>query len=395
LNFKRKKGLLIKISILCVALLVSVILLTGCVSGQVPVGWSGIDIGENGTAYAGSKQGQLIALNLTNNSVTARGESLKPAPTSGFSCASTGSAGSACGGAAPSVAIYGTPALATDPGFGNLVFIAGYNGKIFAYDANTLQQKWTYPVDSYLKPIVSAIVVSGNTLYFGCTDSKLYALNTAGGLKWTFSTGGEIWSSPTIDNNLVLISSFDRYIYAVDASTGKEKWRFLTGANNVATPLVLDGVVYTGSLDRNLYALDENTGSKVWSFTGKNWFWTRPVAVNGVIYAPCLDSQIYALDAKTGDLKAGPFNAGGQVASWPVVVNNQIIAATKNGKLVSLDSSNLGAGLKQITTIPNEVTAPLSAFDGKIYINGTDNNIYVYDLANNGNKVATISLTSQ
>jgi len=52
------------------------------------------------------------------------------------------------------------------------------------------------------------------------------------------------------------------------------------------------------------------------------------------------------------------------MSSWPVVVNNQVMWQLKNGKLVSLDSTNPAAGLKQIATIPDNVTTPLSAFEG-------------------------------
>jgi outer membrane protein assembly factor BamB len=386
--------LFFKLFVLVAVIITCFILLTGCVRGMQPIGWSGIAINDSGVGYAGSKSGQLVEVNLNNNSVLARAEALKAPSSGGAGCASSAGLGSACGGSAPAVAIYGTPASANTPGFGNLVYVAGYNGKIFAYDASSLQQRWVYPVDSNIKPVVSTIFVSDNTLYFGGTDFNLYALDTnTGALKWQFPTGGEIWSSPVVDNNAVFISSFDKNIYAVDAATGKEKWRFTTGATNVATPLALNGIIYFGSLDRNLYALNEADGSLTGKFTGSNWFWARPVTVKGVIYAPCLDSKVYALEAKTLNLKKA-YDVGGQVSSWPVVVDSQVIVATQHGKLFGLDSNNPDAAPRQIATIINDVTAPLSAFSNKVYINGPDNNIYAYDL-NSGQKVSTIPLASQ
>lgn len=395
MNLKRKKGLVIKISIFSAILLISVILLTGCVRGMTPIGWSGIAISDSGTAYTGTKEGRLVEVNLSNTSIQFA-EPLKIPSSGGLGCSSSGGlGGSACGGAAPVVAIYGTPALSNVPVFGNLVYIAGYNGKVFAYDATTLQQRWVYPVDSNLSPIVSTITISGNMLYFGCTDHNVYALDTStGAKKWQFLTGGEIWSSPVIDNNLLFISSFDKKVYALDATTGDKKWEFPTGANSVATPVVFDGIVYAGSLDSKLYAINETDGSLKWKFTAGNWFWAKPVAVNGVIYAPCLDSKVYALDAKTGKQVAGPYDVQGQVASWPVVVNNQVVVATQNGKLWSLDITNPAASPKQLATIPENVTAPLAANKNIIYINGPDNNIYAYDVAT-GAKLSPISLKSQ
>jgi outer membrane protein assembly factor BamB len=390
LDLKRKKGLSARLAIFAVILLACALLVTGCVRGMTPIGWSGFAAG-NGYLYTGSKEGRLVSINLSNNSLQFA-EPLRVV-TSGVSCYG-GSSGGACGGSAPSIAIYGTPALSNVPVLGSLVYIAGYNGKVFAYDASSLQQRWVYPVDGNLSPIVSALTISGDTLYFGCTDKNVYALDTStGAKKWQFATGGEIWSSPAVDNNIVFISSFDKKIYALDAITGDKKWDFPTGANNVAPPFTLDNVVYVGSLDRNLYALDETSGNQLWKYEGKNWFWARPVAVKGVIYAPCLDNRVYGLEAKTGK-KLAEYNVEGQVASWPVVVNNQVIIAAENGKLWSLDTDNPNASLKMISSIPENVTCPLAAVNDVIYINGPDNNLYAYNIVT-GAKFSPISLSSK
>ncbi len=374
----RNRKYVSRILVVLSAVLGSIFLLTGCVRGMSPIGWSGVLV-NGGTLYTGSKEGRLVSVKLSDNSLL-YAEPLRAAP-SGSSCSSTSSGGT-CGGSAPGVAIYGTPAIANVPVLGDLIFIAGYNGKIFAYDAGNLQQRWVYPVEGNLSPIVSTIAVSADRLYFGCTDFNLYALNTAtGNLEWKFATGGEIWSSPVVDNNTVFITSFDKKVYAVDAVAGTKKWEFITGANDVATPLTLDGVLYVGSLDRNLYALDETTGQSIWKspVSGGNWFWARPVAANGLIFAPNLDSKVYAVNAKTGNIQAS-YDVGGQVASWPVVINNEVIVATQNGKLLGLNVDSPSSPPRSIATIINNVVAPLSAYNNIVYVNGPDNVIHGYDV---------------
>ena len=316
-------------------------------------------------------------------------------PASGSSCSSS-SGGSACGGTAPAIAIYGSPAFANVPVFGDLVYVAGYNGKVFAYDVATLQQRWVYPVDGNLSPIVSSVIVADTTLYFGGTDGYVYALDTStGALKWKHATNDQIWASPTVDNGTVFISSFDRKVYALDTATGDEKWTFTTGANNVATALVTGGIVYVGSLDRNLYALNETDGKEIWSYTGGNWFWAKPVVVNGLIFAPNLDGNVYALDAKLGAKGSlQTIDMQGQVASWPVVVNNHVIVATQNAKLWSIDASNLTAGPVLVATIPENATAPLAANGDNVYVNAPDNKIYGYNVTTKA-VLQTISLASQ
>jgi outer membrane protein assembly factor BamB len=392
LTLKHRSKLLVKLLVLAAAL-VTVLLLTGCIQGTSPIGWSGI-VSTNGIAYTGSKEGRLVSVNLANGAKQLA-ETLKVS-SSGGSCSSASGSSGACGGAPPAVAIYGSPAFASTP-VGNLVYLAGYNGKVFAYDAaNIGQQRWVYPLEGNLDPIVSGITVFDNTLYFAGTDHYVYALNASfGTLKWKVPTEGEIWATPVVDNNTVFISSFDKKVYALDAATGAQKWSapFKTGANNVATALVYDGIVYIGSLDNKLYALNETNGQEIWQHKGGNWFWARPVELNGLIYAPCLDNNVYVLEAKTGKL-VRTYDAQGQVAASPVVIGSNLIVATQNTKLWSIDTANPDNSPVLLMTIPESSAAPLCAVGNSVYINGPDNKIYGYDLVTK-TVLQTMSLTSQ
>ncbi len=190
----KEKKLLPVLSLLIGLLLIIALLASGCTRGMSAVGWSGVLIGDDGVAYTGSKEGRLVSVDL-NNSLKQYAEALRASSAGTGSCSffGSGSGGGGCGGAAPSVAIYGTPATATVPVLGKLIYLAGYNGKVFAYDAVSLQSRWVYPVDAYISPIVSGIVVDGDSLYFGCTDGAVYSLDTAtGAMKWRVETEGEV-----------------------------------------------------------------------------------------------------------------------------------------------------------------------------------------------------------
>jgi outer membrane protein assembly factor BamB len=380
LDLKRKKRLIVRLFVLLSLLLITAILLTGCVRGMTPVGWSGVAI-VDGTLYTGSKEGRVVLIDTATSSK----KFSQPVTT-------TASGGFGCGTSTRAAAIYGTPALADD-----LVFIAGYNGEIDAYTADNLEYRWSFPPkgQNNLKPIIGSIVISDNVLYFGCTDGNVYGLDPAtGNERWRFETGGEIWSTPAIDNNTLYIGSFDRKIYAVDIATQSKKWEFPTGATNVAPPIVSDGIVYAGSLDRNIYALNANNGSLVWKFTAGSWFWAKPVIYNGVVYAPNLDNHVYGLDAKTGQVLFD-YDLDGQVASWPVVIGNQVIVATENGNLFALGTDPNNPNQKQIASFENVViTSPLSAGSDAVYINGSDNQLYQVNITS-GQKSTPISLSSQ
>jgi outer membrane protein assembly factor BamB len=399
LKIKSRKKLLLRLSPLLLAVVLLPVLLTGCVRGMTPIGWSGALI-DDGKMYVGSREGRLVSLSSVDSSGhwadPLFADQLKNAA-SGSACSTGSSTGGACGGAAPVVAIYGTPAVANNiPTYGSLVYLAGYNGKIYAYDvssSSSIQLVWQYPVDTNLSPIVSSIVVANNMIYFGDSDKNVYALDAAKGLLvWKFTTGGEIWSTPAVDANTLVISSFDKKVYGLDAISGQKKWEFATKSTNVAPPVIFNGQVYVGSLDQYIYALNETDGKLVWSFKGGNWFWARPYLYSGVIYAPNLDGNVYALNAASGKL-VSTYDVGGQVASWPTAAGNQIVVATENKSLYALDTTSTNGGKKLIGNIPAEVTSPLTASGDIVYVPGPDLNIYPFNVAT-GQALSAISIKS-
>ncbi|MGR3295300.1 MAG: outer membrane protein assembly factor BamB family protein, partial [Candidatus Bathyanammoxibius sp.] len=75
-------------------------------------------------------------------------------------------------------------------------------------------------------------------------------------LKWSFSAGDSISSSPVVDSEgTVYVGSWDKKLYAVD-SGGKLKWSYETGASIASSPSIgADGTVYVGSDNGILYAI--------------------------------------------------------------------------------------------------------------------------------------------
>jgi outer membrane protein assembly factor BamB len=363
---KHNKGLLAKLLLLLAILLVCGLTFLGCVRGLQPIGWSGGVIADD-TLFIGSKEGRLVAINTADGS-SQWSEPLRAAPSGGFGCMPTGGGG--CAPPPSGVAIYGTPAVS-----GDLAYIGGYNGKIYAFNANSLQLRWVYPREDYLKPIIGGPTVALNTVYFGTSSGKVFALDAATGDKeWEFQTDDEIWSTPAIDGDTLFIGSFDKKLYALNAADGSQKWEpFETKGAIVSTPLVYNGIVYIGSFDRHLYAVDAATGKQIWQFPvtdedvnkPDSWFWAKPIAYSDIVYAGCLDHKVYALNAENGD-KVAEFDLGSPVSPSPVLVNSSIIFASQQGVIYAFDTGS--NKLKQLADIEEEIYGPLCAIKGIVYI---------------------------
>jgi outer membrane protein assembly factor BamB len=357
----------------------------GCIKGLQAVGWSGGVIAD-GTLFVGSEEGRLVAINMADGS-RQWSEALTKPSSGGFGCAAP-AAGGGCSAAPAGVAIYGTPAVAD-----SLVYIGGYNGKIYAFNSSSLALRWVYPREDYLdEPVVGGPAVAQGKVYIGDSDGKLYALNAeTGDREWEFTTGDKIWATPAIDGDILYIGSFDKKLYALNAADGSKRWEFKAEGAIAAIPLVYNNTVYIGSFDRYLYAVSADNGNLKWKFMGGNWFWAEPVAYDGNIYAGCLDGKVYVLDAETGDEIIDAFDLGSPVSSSPVVVDGSVIFASQKGVIYAINTSS--NEIRQLADVGKNVYGPLLANEGVVYVHTQDLTLHPID-ASTGAELQTISLKS-
>ena len=367
-----------KVLLFTIILLVSGLGIFGCVgTGAVARGWSGGIVADS-TLFLGSIEGEVVAVDISEGSVLWE----VPLETSGQA-----GGGFGCAPAATTLAIYGTPAVS-----GDLVYVGGYNGKIYAITSDSGALRWVYPREGSLDgSIVGGLVISQGKVYFGCSDGKLYALDAATGDKnWDFPTGDKIWSTPAIDGDTLFVTSFDKKLHAVDAATGKGKWEFDTAESDaggaiISTPVVYNNTVYIGSFDRHLYAVDATDGTQVWQFPvgdevdnkPESWFWAKPVICDNTIYAGNLDGKVYILNAESGNEVVDAIDLGSPISSWPVLVDGSIIIASEDGRVWAIDTGNNQKS--ELTNLEQKIYAPLCASDGVIYIHTQKGILYEVD----------------
>src|SRR6266700_5111927 len=112
-------------------------------------------------------------------------------------------------------------------------------------------EKWKFKTDGR---VPSTPAVANGAVFFLSYDSNFYAVDAASGaLKWKFATGGErrfaakhlhgmepagetmpdpfdfFLSSPAVAGGIVFFGSSDTNVYALDAANGALKWKFKTG----------------------------------------------------------------------------------------------------------------------------------------------------------------------
>lgn len=185
--------------------------------------------------------------------------------------------------------------------------------------------KWKFSTGAYL---ISSPAIVGDLVYIGSTDGRLYAIDRASGAKrWALQTGARVVSSPAVANGVVYVLSYDDTLYAANATTGTVVWKFATHGEHrytathlhgtlpraesmpdpydtfLSSPAVWNGTVYFGSSDGNVYAVNASTGSLRWKFKTGDVVHSSPAVVGGTVYIGGWDTFFYALDAATGALR--------------------------------------------------------------------------------------------
>ncbi len=370
--FRSRRKLAVKILLPLVILLLGMST-TSCVGfGAGQAGWSGVAVAD-GNLFFGSINGKLIALDISNgNLLWSEEEIFKTSGSAGFL---------GCAPQAAAVAFYGTPAVG-----GELVYIGGYNGKIYAVNSSTRLSKDKYLDEDHPQPIIGGPVVAQGKVYIASSDGKLYALDaTSLEEEWKFETGDKIWSTPAIDGDTVYIGSFDKKLYALSADEGGKRWEFTTGGAIVAQPVIHQGTVYAASFDRHIYALDAASGQLLWQFPAnggdetdpQKWFWTSPVVYDNTIYAPSMDGRVYVLNAQSGAMIT-TIDLGSPISSSPVAAEGKVIVATEDGKLYSIDTTSNQS--TEMRTLAGKVSAPITISNGVVYVHvQEDEAIYAID----------------
>ncbi|WP_165875211.1 outer membrane protein assembly factor BamB family protein [Natrarchaeobius chitinivorans] len=128
---------------------------------------------------------------------------------------------------------------------------------------------------------------------------------------WSYSADGAVESGPTVVNKTVYFGCHDGTVYAIDAENGDREWVFETDdppadqrydhAGVWGEPKVIDGTVFIGALDNHLYALDADTGEEEWRFDTGKFVWGSPAVSNGTVYVPSRNHWVFAVDAESGE----------------------------------------------------------------------------------------------
>ncbi len=278
-----------------------------------------------------------------------------------------------------------SPSLSPD---GNTVYIGCNNGDLYAVNAADGTLKWTFQTGPDHAIFSSPVVGRNGMIYIGSTnldapaDSTFYAVSPEGKQIWFNSIGDEMEASPVIGNNgLIYYAALNGMLHAVSTVDGAEKWRFQLNGDVFATPAIGgDGTVYIGSDARELYALTPEEGHIKWQFPASPGAGIT-LGVDSTLYVGSVETtttgKLYAIDS-SGKLKPGwPLSFAGRILSVPALrTDGTLIFGCEDDHLYAINSD---ATVKWAATLDDDVdSSPAIDTDGSIYVGSLGGKLYKF-----------------
>jgi outer membrane protein assembly factor BamB len=298
------------------------------------------------------------------------------------------------------------------------VYVATFDGQLHAVELAGGKRLWSYRATDQIQIQSSPAVLDG-TVYFGDGAGIFHAVDAKSGKpRWTFETLGEIISSATFWQDLVVFGSYDQFLYALRRKDGSLAWKVETGGYVHATPAILgdlttvsgcdgllwlirlrDGSVvekielggqagstpamrgnraYLGTFENEVLGIDLEARKVLWRYEHpqrKFPYYASAAVIDGVVLIGGRDKIFRALDAETGATK-WERNLASRIDSSAVVVGERAFVGTKDGDLLAV-SIGSGETVWQYQTGSGIVSSPAVAA-GRLVIGSLDGVLYCF-----------------
>jgi len=232
----------------------------------------------------------------------------------------------------------------------NTVYIGSSDGHFRAINVKTGVSQWDFAeVNGF---VVTKPLIYNNNIYFGCWNNDFYCLNKDNGnlvWKWNNGSSNRMFSPaacfPVAANNRVFIVAPDRYMTALDASTGNVIWRKQMPDVRVRESMGLSAdstVVFVKTMEGNVYGISTSAKDMqpVWKSEVALGYEICPTAIaekNNIVFVPTQSGVAVALDRQSGKVLWKHKISNGLVTNLLPLNNNQLLVTTMDGKVSLLE----------------------------------------------------------
>ncbi len=250
------------------------------------------------------------------------------------------------------------------------LYVGCYDNNLYALNAADGKFQWKYAADGGIVSRPSAF--EGN-IYFGSEDQRLHVISMrTGKVVWTYYTEGRIRSSPRIAEGHVFIGSDDHALHAVNLNTGRSVWKFESSDEIRSTPFVANELVYFGNESGDFYAIDFR-GTLKWRFQAKRAITSSPLVAGQSVFFASVDSTLYCVDARNG-WAIWRYRLGKGSLSSPAISDDFIFIGAADGFIYSVEART-GKEVWRFRT-EHQVSSSPAVYKDSVYCGSVDGNLY-------------------
>ena len=238
--------------------------------------------------------------------------------------------------------------------YGGRVFVADVNDELFAFDATTGQQDWTYQALTEPARILAASspAVENDTLVSSFASGELVAVRAENGNElWNASLSRanrtnalseirDIPGRPVIYKSDVFAVSHSDVFAAVDLRTGTARWTLPISA--ITSPWPVGDVVYVVDLAGEVICVARDSGQVYWVRDlnaglkkKKRSYWSSPVLASDRLITVSSHGEAVAIDPKTGVVERR-LRIGSDALIGPIALNGMIYIVTETAQLIAI-----------------------------------------------------------
>lgn len=191
------------------------------------------------------------------------------------------------------------------------LFVGSNSGRVYSVNMPDGRINWSFDTKS---EVVAEPLLDEGVIYFLSAAQSVYALDAATGNQiWIYSrqdtTGGMTirgGSKPAISNGQVFVGFNDGSLVVLNAKTGTEQWEITLNRNSRfkdidASPVIDEDTLLINSYDDKLYCISKSKGEIIWSapYGGPS----TPVIDGERVFSTSSRGELVALNRKDGTLQ--------------------------------------------------------------------------------------------